>query len=125
MDVGHIYHLLGDANSTNWYFESRLSENVTTSKSLLVALKIGDLDPALHQPLLDRLKEIPIANSTRFHERITCRVRIKEALFVLDNEGYINLTSSVDDVEAEATSLAILNKSQGKQTVSRSSGSQA
>jgi hypothetical protein len=90
-----------------------------------VALKIGVLNPTFHQSLLDRLKEIPIAYSTRFHESITCRVWLKEALFALDDEGYINLTGSVNDIEREATNLAIQNKIQGKKTISRSAGSQA
>lgn len=94
------------------------------SQRLLVALKIGVLNPILHEPLLDRLKEIPIAYSTRFHESITCRVWLKEALFALDDEGYTKLTRSVNDIEVEARNLAIQNKSQGKKTISRSAGSQ-
>jgi hypothetical protein len=75
--------------------------------------------------LLDRLWQIPIAYSTQFHESITCRVWLKEALFALDDEGYIKLTESVDDIEAEAKNLAMRNKSRGTKTVARSSGSQA
>lgn len=121
----YIYHLINEPNSTSWRFESRPSQNVMYSQRLPVALKIGVLNPTLHEPLLDRLKEIPITYSTRFHESITCRVWLKEALFALDEEGYTKLTRSVNDIEVEARNLAIQNKSQGKKTISRSAGSQA
>jgi hypothetical protein len=122
---GYIYHLINDPDSTSWRFDPQPSRNVMYSQELLVALKIGVLNPTLHQSLLDRLKEIPIAYSTRFHESITCRVWLKEALFELDDEGYINITGSVNDIEREATNLAIQNKIQGKKTISQSAGSQA
>lgn len=82
------------------------------------------LDPTLHAHFLGRLRQIPIADSVRFRERITCRVWLKEALFALDEEGYIMLTRSVDDIEAEARNLALRNKSLGRRTVVRNDGSQ-
>lgn len=95
------------------------------SQRLLAAIKIGVVDLVLHQALHDRLQQIPIAYSTRFHESITCLVWLKEALFALDDEGYIKLTRSVDEIEAEAKILAIQNKSMGQRTVSRSVGTLA
>ncbi|KAJ5211548.1 uncharacterized protein N7498_003194 [Penicillium cinerascens] len=122
---GYIYHLINETNSTSWHFDSQPSENVIASQGLLVALKIGVLDPILHQSLRDRLQETPIAYSTRFHESITCRVWLKQALFALDDEGYIKLTHPVNDIEAEAIDFAIKNKINGQKTISQSAGSQA
>ncbi|KAF7122518.1 hypothetical protein CNMCM5793_000543 [Aspergillus hiratsukae] len=122
---GYLYHLVNESDSTSWRFEARPSKNIMHSQRLLVALKIGVLDPALHQALLDRLGQIPIAHSTRFHENITCRVWLKEALFALDDEGYIKLTQGVNDIEEEAKNFAMRNKSRGTKTVARSVGSQA
>ncbi|KAJ5359608.1 uncharacterized protein N7496_012021 [Penicillium cataractarum] len=122
---GCIYHLINDDGPASWRFDSRLSENVMFSQRLLAAIKIGVIDLVLHQALPDRLQEIPIAYSTRFHESITCRVWLKEALFALDDEGYVKLTRSVDEIEAEAKILAIQNKSMGQRTVSRSVGTLA
>lgn len=82
------------------------------------------LNPTLHAPFLERLRQIQIVDSVRFRERITCRVWLKEALFALDDEGYIMLTRSVDDIEAEARNVALRNKTLGRQTVVRSCGSQ-
>lgn len=76
-------------------------------------LKIAVLDPILHQAFFHRLAQIPIVDSARYRERITCRVWLKEALYTLDDEGYISLTASVDDVESEARGLAMKNKSSG------------
>ncbi|KAF7163166.1 hypothetical protein CNMCM5623_008236 [Aspergillus felis] len=124
-DSGYLYHLINETDSSSWRFDPGPSKNMMNSQRLLVALKIGVLEPTLHQALLDRLWQIPIAYSTRFHESITCRVWLKEALFALDDEGYIKLTESVDDIETEAKNLAMRNKIGGTKTVARSRGSQA
>ncbi|CAG8092148.1 unnamed protein product [Penicillium salamii] len=108
---GYIYHLINDGDSTGWRFDPQPNQNVMNSEGLLVALKIDVLSPGLHQPMLDRLAQIPIGYSTRFHENITCRVWLKEALFLLDEEGFINLTRSVKDFEFEASTLAMQKKS--------------
>jgi hypothetical protein len=125
IDSGSLYHLINESDSTSWRFDPQPITNIANDERLLGALKIGVLDPTLHQPLRDRLWEIPIAYSTRFHESITCRVWLKEALFALDDEGYIKLTESVDGIEAEARNMAMRNKSLGKKTVAQSVGSQA
>ncbi|PKX98925.1 uncharacterized protein P174DRAFT_437361 [Aspergillus novofumigatus IBT 16806] len=123
---GYLYHLINESDSTSsWRFDPQPSQDAIDSQRLLVALNIGVLEPTLHQALLDRLRQIPIAYSTRFHENITSRVWLKEALFALDDEGYIKLTEGVNDIEAEATNLAMRNKIRGTKTVARSSGSQA
>ncbi|KAJ5789757.1 uncharacterized protein N7518_006768 [Penicillium psychrosexuale] len=125
---GFVYHLVNTANTANptiWRFESKPSDDVMNSKRLLVALKIGVLDSSLHQHLLSRLYRIPIADSVRFREKITCRVWLKEALYVLDDEGYIKLTRSVSAIEGEANAIAMLNKMSGRRMVVSSKGSQA
>ncbi|KAJ5153682.1 uncharacterized protein N7500_009121 [Penicillium coprophilum] len=121
---GSIYHLLNDIDPTIWRFEHLPNQDVDYDPSLLGALKIGELDPTLHAAFLERLQQIPIVDSIRFRERVTCRVWLKEALFALDDEGYIILTRNVDDIEAEARNLALRNKSLGRRTVAKSSGSQ-
>jgi hypothetical protein len=119
---GTIYHLLNDADPTIWRFEHLPEQTVLNDHALLGALKIGVLDPILQAHFLERLHQIPIVDSVRFRERITCRVWLKEALFALDDEGYIMLTRSVNDIEAEARNLALRNKSLGRSTVVRSCG---
>lgn len=121
---GSIYHLLNDIDPTIWRFEHLPDQSVIYDPSLLGALKIGVLDSILHAHFLERLGQIPLVDSVRFRESITCRVWLKEALFALDDEGYIILTRSVDDIEVEATNLALQNKSLGRRTVVRSIGSQ-
>ncbi|KAJ5593649.1 hypothetical protein N7537_010553, partial [Penicillium hordei] len=119
-----IYHLLNDIDSTIWCFEHLSKQTFVYDPLLLRALKIGVLDPVLHAYFLERLRQIPIFDSVRFRERITCRVWLKGALFALDDEGYIMLTSSVYDIEAEARNLTFRNKSLGRRTVERNCGSQ-
>ncbi|OQE36884.1 hypothetical protein PENCOP_c011G06340 [Penicillium coprophilum] len=119
-----IYHLLNDIDPTIWRFEHLPNQNIVYDPSLFGALKIGELDPTVHAAFLERLQQIPVVDSVRFRERVTCRVWLKEALFALDDEGYIVLTRSVEDIEAEARDLALRNKSLGRRTVAKSSGSQ-
>lgn len=69
---GYLYHLVNEADSTSWRFDQRPIKNIVNDQRLLGALKIGVLDPTLHQPLLDRLGQIPIAYSTRFHAIQEC-----------------------------------------------------
>lgn len=114
---GTVSHLVNEANSPDWKFETWPSENVAYLTPLLGGLKIAVLDPVLHQAFIDRLAQIPIADSVRYREKITCRVWLKEALYALDDEGYISLTASVEDVETKARNLAIINKSSGARTL--------
>jgi hypothetical protein len=125
---GIIFHVINPASSTEWIYESKTSKDDGDvlqgySRRLILALKIAVMDPVLHEPLSDRLAQIPIDSySTRFHENITCRVWVKEALFALDEEGFIKLTASVDAIEAEAMELALRNKARRVRTIAESSG---
>lgn len=90
-------------------------------RRLLLALKIGALEPVLHKALAGRLALVPLTLfSTRFREQLSCRVWVKEALFALDDEGYVNLGQRVRNVEEEAKYLAMLSKSQCERKVMRS-----
>lgn len=122
---GEIFHLINPKNSAAWRYEHKLSANLGSSNRLVLALKVAVMELALHDALRARLSQIPIQDSTRFRERITCRVWIKEALFALDDEGYIKLTGTVDQIEQDAKNKAMANKSQGTKTVSKSALSQS
>jgi hypothetical protein len=52
-------------------------------------------------------------------------VWLKEALFALDDEGYIQLTQGLNDIEEETRNTAIRNMSGGRKTIVRSKGTQA
>ncbi|RAH47538.1 uncharacterized protein BO95DRAFT_461918 [Aspergillus brunneoviolaceus CBS 621.78] len=71
----------------------------------------------------DRLAQVPIEYSTRFREAITCRVWLKEALFALDDEGYIKLMKDIGSIEDEAKGQAVRNRVARKVTVTKSAGS--
>jgi hypothetical protein len=45
---------------------------------------------------------------------------VLEALFALDDEGYISLGLGIREIEQEAKQIAIMNKSQGTRTLVRS-----
>ncbi|EZF35052.1 hypothetical protein H101_01418 [Trichophyton interdigitale H6] len=117
---GIIYHLLNTTSSTEWRLEVKESSNVIHSNKLLGALKIGIIEPMLHEMLGQCLLEIPIEYSTRFKENITCRVWLKEAIYELNERGLLNITKSVDFIEDEGNRLAMSNKAKDGQSVSTS-----
>ncbi|PWY62296.1 hypothetical protein BO83DRAFT_383465 [Aspergillus eucalypticola CBS 122712] len=119
---GTIFNITNFPNRNVYSYEIKSDQKVISSGRYLLALKVGDLHPALHGPLETRLSEIPIQYSTRFHEAMTCRVWVKEALFALDDEGYIKLVENINGIEAEARFAAMLNKANGKRTVGKSRG---
>ena len=120
---GEIFHLINPNNPTVWHVETKHINETSQSRELVLALKLGVLEPVLHGALPERLGQLAIEYSTRFHEPINCRVWVKEALFMLDDQGFVDLVDSVDAVEAEASRLASRNKSRGTRTVSVSGGS--
>ncbi|EGE06638.1 hypothetical protein TEQG_05636 [Trichophyton equinum CBS 127.97] len=114
---GIVYHLVNDMPSTDWRLEVKESGNVLQSNKLLGALKIGIIEPMLHEMLGQCLLEIPIEYSTRFKENITCRVWLKEAIYELNERDLLNLQESVDFIEDEANSIALSSKATKKKSV--------
>lgn len=120
---GDVFHLINPSNPTTWHFETKSNDEVNQSREILLALKLGILEPVLHRALPERLDHLPIEYSTRFHESMSCRVWVKEALFMLEEEEFVDLVDSVDAIEAEASRLATRNKSRATRTVNVSGGS--
>ncbi|KAJ5257260.1 hypothetical protein N7478_013364 [Penicillium angulare] len=90
-------------------------------RRLLLVLKIGSVEPMLHNALSDRLALLPLNRfSTRFSEQLNCRVWVKEALFVMDDEGYVHLNKGTKEIEEEARYHAMVNKSKSERKVVRS-----
>lgn len=123
-DEGLIYHLVGQVSiEETWYYRVKYCTGVPLDQELLLAFKIGVLDPVLHEPMAQRLLDVPQGYSTRFGGRVTSRVWVKEALYLLDQEGYIKLTAEVDEIESEAVDLASWNQPRGTRSVERCSNS--
>lgn len=123
-ESGTIFHLINPGHSdASWQFEAKPSNDERRSPSLVLATQIALLDPILHQALQSRLSSISMTYSVRFRENISRRVWVKEALYTLDNEGYITLTNTVDCIEKEVTTTAMINKYYQRRTVMRSSWS--
>lgn len=118
---GTTFHITNDAGPTTWQYESNPTKEIPHLRRLLLALKVSALEPVLHKALADRLALVPLTLfSTRFREHLSCRVWVKEALFALDDEGYVNLGKSVRDIEEEAKYLAMLNKTKCERKAVRS-----
>ena len=115
---GTAIHIIDDTGSSAWEYERVVTNEMPQLRRLLLALKIGSLTPLLHNALFERLAMVPLSQySIRFRERLNCRVWVKEALFALDDEGYVNLRHAVSDIEEEAKYLAMLSKSKCERKV--------
>lgn len=128
---GTIFHLLSDPNdNTSWTYSVLPNTPISSlERPFLVAMKIGDIDPVLHEALAERLAQIVEDHqyySVRFREGMTSRVWIKEAVWALNEEGYINLVQSgskevVEKIENEAMMLAMRCSYRSEQMVLTSS----
>ncbi|KAI1977181.1 hypothetical protein LOZ53_001725 [Ophidiomyces ophidiicola] len=123
LQYGVVYHIISDSNG-KLILETGPVENPFTFSHIILAIKLADMDPALHEALADRLAEVPVAYSTRFRENITCRVWVKEALFLLDDQGYIKLIREVIALEREAIGAAIVQKIGGTRLILKSAAVQ-
>lgn len=105
----------------SWEYESASMTEIPQLRRLLLDLKIGALEPVLHSALAGRLALVPLMLfSTRFREQLSGRVWVKEALFAMDDEGYMNPGNSVCDIEEEAKYLAMVHKCKCERKVVRS-----
>ncbi|KAB8261402.1 hypothetical protein BDV32DRAFT_148667 [Aspergillus pseudonomiae] len=102
---GIMFHVINSIETGNqWQYQTKPITGIPNSLNLLVSLKIAVMDPALHVALVDRLAAVPETPP------ITCRLWLKRALHELDEEGYIQLTGSIDDIEQEALTEAAENQ---------------
>lgn len=118
---GTIFYITNDSTPTKWEHKREFTSAMPQQQRLILALRVGTVEPLLHSAMADRLALIPTTlPSTRFREPMTSRVWVKEALFLLDNEGYLNLGAGPTDVEAEAKHFGMLGKSKNERRVLRS-----
>ena len=120
---GQTFHITNETGPVNWQYKTEAIHNIASDKQVVLALQIGVVGPVLHAALGSRLALVPLTlYSARFREGLSCRVWVQEALFALEDEGYLNLTRSVVDLELEARQLGMLNKSRGTRSLVRSKG---
>ncbi|OJD16788.1 hypothetical protein AJ78_03078 [Emergomyces pasteurianus Ep9510] len=97
------------SNDNLWTYNATILTALTNKHNPLCALKISTIEPLLHEPFQALLGTIPIIPySQRFGEKITCRVWLKEALYELDQGGFIQLLWPVEEIEKEARALGML-----------------
>ncbi|OJJ95221.1 hypothetical protein ASPACDRAFT_47967 [Aspergillus aculeatus ATCC 16872] len=115
---GQTFHLINAPGSDLWTFDSQPTEDITHGGRLLVALELGEIEPALHAAMAERLAQVSVGYSTNFREAMTCRIWVKEALFALEEEGYLCLpvggVQGVDGIEEEARGWAMRNRVAGR-----------
>lgn len=116
---GIILHTVNNRDTGHqWQYQTKANIGVPNSKPLLVALQIGLIGPDLHGPLAERLATVPVTPP------VTCRLWLKQALFDLDNEGYIGLMNEVNDIKMEGILPAERNKTNNQRTAEMSRGSE-
>ncbi|OQE47390.1 hypothetical protein PENCOP_c001G05767 [Penicillium coprophilum] len=121
--TGRTFYITNETGPTAWQYKTEVVYSIANDMRVVLALKIGVIGPVLHAALGTRLALVPLAlYSARFREGLCCRVWVQEALFALDDEGYISLVRSIVDIEQEARQLGVLNRSRGTRSAVRSSG---
>ncbi|KAJ5851983.1 uncharacterized protein N7529_011368 [Penicillium soppii] len=121
--TGRAFQITNDAGPLAWKYKGEVVYDMATSSKLVVALQLGIIGPTMHAALAARLALVPLTvYSVRYRESLCCRVWILEALFALDDEGYLDNKKGVREIEQEARQSAILNKSRQTRSVVRSSG---
>lgn len=112
---GEIFHMVNNI-STNyeWKYQTRQTPGVKGSRTLRSALKIGVVDPALHESMAQCLATVSTSPP------ITCRVWLERALYDLGEGGYVKLMAPVDCIQDEAAELAMQNAVRGQKTVEAS-----
>lgn len=120
--TGRLFHITNDSGPVAWEYKTEMV-NMSTCERVVIALQVGIIGPVMHAALAARLRLVPLTiYSVRCRESLCCRVWVQEALFALDDEGYLNITKTAKEIEQEGRQLAILNKSRGTKSVVRSSG---
>lgn len=115
---GLIFHMInGPRTGGEWEYQSKTSNNVPYSKSLLVAVKIAVIEPSLQHALVDALAEVSVESPTN------CRVWIQRALHDLNQLGFVSFHERIQEIEEEASDLAFKNKTRKEQSVEKSRGS--
>jgi hypothetical protein len=121
---GYVYHITNDNPAGKWIYETKTSTRVEYSDNIILALKIAAVHPDLRQALGERIRQISAQNNS--YGELTCRTWLLQVLHELDAEGYISLTGSVREVEAEAKDAATLAASRGnRRNVKKSNLSKA
>ncbi|KAJ9195563.1 hypothetical protein DTO271D3_3256 [Paecilomyces variotii] len=94
--TGDLFHAVNTVNKNSWAYEVRQDINLIDWR-FLAAVKVGMIETELHDALRSRLQEIPMGYSSRYKEEMSCRVWVKESLFALDNEGFIQLANDYQE----------------------------
>ncbi|KAJ6044604.1 hypothetical protein N7499_007106 [Penicillium canescens] len=119
--TGTVFHIINEGGPTAWEYKSEPTSEISTLGRLVLALQIGTVSPVLHAALADRLAIVPLTlYSARYRETLNCVVWVLEALFALDDEGYMSLRIGIREIEQEAKQIGMMNKSQCIRTLVRS-----
>lgn len=112
--TGRAFHITSDTCPIAWEYKSEAVYDMATSVKVVIALEIGIVGPIMHVAFAARLALVPLTvYSIRYRESLCCRMWVQEALFALDDEGYLNMEKGVREIEQEARRCAIVNKSRG------------
>jgi hypothetical protein len=121
--AGRAFHISNEAGPVAWEYKNDAVYDMATSTKVVVALQIGVVGPVMHGAFAARLALVPLTlYSVRYRESLCCRVWVQEALFALDDEGYLNLGKGVREIEQEARQCGTVNRSRGVRSVVRSWG---
>ncbi|XWW98009.1 hypothetical protein V2A60_006005 [Cordyceps javanica] len=115
--LGWVFHIT-NLGRMSWGYRCDESPDMAWTPTAVAAVKVAaDMVPEMHEALrgrlgLDSRPVIKLEDTERFGP-LDCRSWLLQALYELDNEGYISVLPgySIEDVAEEASSLASANRS--------------
>lgn len=107
---GLAFHITRETAADPWAYEGRSVKNVIFSIKITAALKIAIVPPDMHDAFSNRVAQMALEETERF-KPLTCRTWLLQAVYELDNEGYIAVKpgTRVEDIEAEAKEIGEAN----------------
>lgn len=108
---GWIYHATNDSADKTWSVQAKNGSRIASSKNLRLALKVGSVKSTAKVGEADAiLRAVPVPTDgveymAKYNDNFTCRIWVREALDALNEAKIVELTSSTENIEKEATSL--------------------
>ncbi|RJE21949.1 hypothetical protein PHISCL_05724 [Aspergillus sclerotialis] len=107
---GHVWHATN--REGGWKLEQKISANVPFSMSLVLAYKIGSVNPSSWQTCLNVLNGVNANGipSPNTGEQFSCRVWVKDAILALHNNHILVLSETISAIEVKLVNRANAHK---------------
>ncbi|KAK3903509.1 hypothetical protein C8A05DRAFT_32755 [Staphylotrichum tortipilum] len=99
---GLIFRITADAQGQWSYAPASIGSTMTDAAETVAAVKVASVEPLLHEPLRERVAQVPRENTERYGP-LDGRAWVLRAMDELDDGGYIQIVpgKTVHEIQAE------------------------